>query len=121
MSTNSARTGTTAQVVHLCEPPAAKRQYSGAETLSVVKEPRIAQLLPLYLKCSRYDDAPLILHAIRSLQEVIQSLLDRDECDPGFVELLRVRSIAAAEFQTRTGLRAWVELAFGGGELAGSS
>ncbi len=91
----------------VCE---AIRQCCGAAGLSVLKDPRITRLLPLYLDAlDTLDIEPLILVQVRPPLEVIRSLVDRDGIDPSTAELLWVRSIAEAEAHTRDCPRAWVD------------
>lgn len=82
----------------------------GSAALSVIKDPRITKLLPLYLSALDAQDVePLIVLQVRSPLEVIQSLVHRDGLDPNVAELLWVRSIAEVEFHTRDCLRIWVD------------
>jgi hypothetical protein len=94
-------------LARLCD---AVARCCGSAALSVIKDPRISRLLPLYLSAlDALDVEPLIVLQVRSPLEVIQSLVYRDGLDPNVAELLWVRSIAEAEFYTRDCRRIWVD------------
>jgi hypothetical protein len=81
----------------------------GAESLIVLKDPRVARLMPLYLAAlDSLNIEPLIILPIRPSPEVIVSLVNRDGMSPDLAETLWLRSVVEAEHETRDCLRSWL-------------
>jgi hypothetical protein len=88
------------------------RQSYGDAPLSVVKDPRLCRLLPLYLDAlDVLDVEPLVILQVRPVAEVVQSLVDRDGMQPDLAEFLWLRSVIEAEWQSRNCRRVWVSMA----------
>jgi len=88
-----------------------RQSYSDA-TLLVLKDPRLCRLLPLYLDAlDVLDIEPLVILQVRPAAEVVQSLVDRDDMQPGLAEFLWLRSVIEAEAQSRKCRRVWVSMA----------
>lgn len=88
------------------------RESYGDAPLLVLKDPRICRLLPLYLDAlDTLDIEPLVILQVRPMQEVVQSLIERDGMDPDLAEFLWLRSVVDAEWQSRACRRVWVSMA----------
>jgi hypothetical protein len=88
------------------------RESYGDAPLLVIKDPRLCRLLPLYLDAlDVLDIEPLVIMQVRPVAEVVQSLIDRDDMQPGLAEFLWVRSMIEAEAQSRNCRRVWVSMA----------
>jgi len=88
-----------------------RQSYSDAPLL-VLKDPRLCRLLPLYLDAlDVLDIEPLVILQVRPAAEVVQSLVDRDDMQPGLAEFLWLRSVIEAEAQSRDCRRVWVSMA----------
>ncbi len=86
-------------------------QSFGNAPLIVIKDPRLCRLLPLYLDAlDVLNIEPLVVLQVRPVHEVVQSLVDRDELHPDLAELLWLRSVAEAEWQSRNCRRVWVSM-----------
>jgi hypothetical protein len=87
-------------------------QSYGDASLLVLKDPRLCQLLPLYLDAlDTLDIEPLVILQVRPMQEVVQSLIDRDGLHPDLAEFLWLRSVVEAEWHSRNCRRVWVSMA----------
>lgn len=87
------------------------RSYGDAPLL-VLKDPRLCRLLPMYLDALELLDVePLIVLQVRPVQEVVQSLGDRDDMAPELAEFLWLRSVVDAEWHSRSCRRVWVSMA----------
>ena len=74
----------------------------------LIKEPRICRLAPLYLDVlDVLGIRPLVILPIRHPEEVIRSIYERDQIDPGTTELLWLRSLLEAEEASRACVRVW--------------
>jgi hypothetical protein len=88
-----------------------RQSYSDAPLL-VLKDPRLCRLLPLYLDAlDVLDIEPLVILQVRPPAEVVQSLGDRDNMQPGLAEFLWLRSVIEAEARSRNCRRVWVSMA----------
>jgi hypothetical protein len=88
------------------------RQSYGEAPLLVLKDPRLCRLLPLYLDAlDTLDVEPLVILQVRAMQEVVQSLVERDGMQPDLAEFLWLRSVVEAEWQSRDCRRVWVSMA----------
>jgi hypothetical protein len=88
------------------------RQSYGEASLLVLKDPRLCRLLPLYLDAlDTLDIEPLVILQVRPMQEVVQSLVERDGMQPELAEFLWLRSVVEAEWQSRDCRRVWVSMA----------
>jgi hypothetical protein len=88
-----------------------RSSYDDAPLL-LIKDPRLCRLLPLYLDAlDVLDIEPLVILQMRPAAEVIQSLIDRDDMEPGLAEFLWLRSVIEAEWQSRSCRRVWVNMA----------
>ena len=88
------------------------RESYGDAPLLVIKDPRLCRLLPLYLDAlDVLDIEPLVIMQVRPVAEVVQSLADRDDMQPGLAEFLWLRSVIEAEAQSRNCRRVWVSMA----------
>jgi len=87
------------------------RSYGDASLL-VLKDPRLCRLLPLYLDVfDLLNVEPLVILQVRPMQEVVQSLGDRDDMAPDLAEFLWLRSVVDAEWHSRSCRRVWVSMA----------
>jgi hypothetical protein len=87
-------------------------QGYGDAPLLVIKDPRLCQLLPLYLEAlASLRIQPLALLQVRPANEVAQSLTDRDGMPAGLSHLLWLRAITDAELYSRHLPRVWVTFA----------
>jgi hypothetical protein len=83
----------------------------GDAALLVLKDPRLCRLLPLYLDAlDVLDIEPLVILQVRPMEEVVQSLADRDEMQPDMAEFLWLRSVVEAEWHSRDCRRVWVSM-----------
>ncbi len=83
----------------------------GDAPLLVLKDPRLCRLLPLYLDAlDMLEIEPLIILQMRPMEEVVQSLADRDGMEPDLGEFLWLRSVVEAEWQSRNCRRVWVSM-----------
>jgi hypothetical protein len=81
----------------------------GSEPLIVLKDPRVARLMPLYISAlDSLNIEPLVILPVRSSSEVIASLVHRDGMCPNLAETLWLRSVVEAEHESRDCLRSWV-------------
>jgi hypothetical protein len=81
----------------------------GSEPLIVLKDPRVARLLPLYLaSLDSLNIEPLVILPVRSPSEVIASLVNRDRMSPDLAETIWLRSVVEAEHESRGCLRSWL-------------
>jgi hypothetical protein len=88
------------------------RESYGDAPLLVIKDPRLCRLLPLYLDAlDVLDIEPLVILQVRPVAEVVQSLVNRDDMQPGLAEFLWLRSLIEAEAQSRHCRRVWVSMA----------
>jgi hypothetical protein len=84
----------------------------GDAPLLVLKDPRLCRLLPLYLDAlDVLDIEPLVILQVRPVQEVVQSLADRDDLPAALAEFLWLRSVVDVEWQSRNCRRVWVSMA----------
>jgi hypothetical protein len=84
----------------------------GDASLLVLKDPRLCRLLPLYLDAlDLLDVEPLVILQVRPMQEVVQSLGDRENMPPDLAEFLWLRSVVEAEWHSRSCRRVWVSMA----------
>jgi hypothetical protein len=87
------------------------RQSYGDAPISVIKDPRLCRLLPLYLDAlDVLDIEPLVILQMRPVAEVVRSLGDRDGMQPGLAEFLWLRSVLEAEAQSRSCRRVWASM-----------
>jgi hypothetical protein len=81
----------------------------GTEPLIVLKDPRVARLMPLYLAAlDVLDIEPLVILSVRSPAEVIASLVNRDGMSAELAEALWLRGVVEAEYESRDCLRCWL-------------
>jgi hypothetical protein len=81
----------------------------GNEPLIVLKDPRVARLLPLYLSAlDSLNIEPLVILPVRPSAEVIASLVNRDGMSPDLAETIWLRSTIEAEHESRACLRSWL-------------
>ena len=74
----------------------------GTQRLTVIKDPRLARLLPFWLKSLRASGVdPVVMIPIRNPLEVAQSLHVRDGSDPFYNQLLWLRHVLDAEAGSR--------------------
>lgn len=77
-------------------------EQHGTQRLTVMKDPRLARLLPFWLKSLRAADVdPVVMIPIRNPLEVAQSLHVRDGSDPFYNQLLWLRHVLDAEAGSR--------------------
>lgn len=82
------------------------------EALVVVKDPRVCRLLPMYIDVlDTMDIEPLAILQVRPVAEVARSLSERDNIAAPVAELLWLRSVVEAEWQSRFCRRVWVSMA----------
>jgi hypothetical protein len=88
------------------------RQIQGdydSAPLIVLKDPRVARLMPLYLAAlDSLNIEPLVILPVRSCAEVVASLVNRDAMSPDLAETLWLRSVVEAEHESRACLRSWL-------------
>jgi hypothetical protein len=83
----------------------------GDAPLLVLKDPRLCRLLPLYLDAlDMLDIEPLVVLQVRPMEDVVESLADRDDMPPDMAEFLWLRSMAEAEWHSRDCRRVWVSM-----------
>jgi hypothetical protein len=88
------------------------RESFGDASLLVIKDPRLCRLLPLYLDAlDVLDIEPLVILQMRPVAEVVRSLGDRDDMQPGPAASLWLRSVVEAEWQSRACRRVWISMA----------
>jgi hypothetical protein len=79
------------------------------EPLIVLKDPRVARLMPLYLaSLDVLDIEPLVILPMRPPSEVIASLVNRDGMSAELAEALWLRGVVEAEYESRNCLRCWL-------------
>ena len=81
----------------------------GDSRLFVIKDPRIARLLPFWIEAARtWGAEPLVVMPIRNPLDVAASLETRDGIDPSVGQLLWLRHALDAERDSRWRRRAWL-------------
>lgn len=85
------------------------RSDYGDDPLIVLKDPRIARLMPLYLAAlDILDIEPLVVMAVRPPAEVIASLVNRDGMSAELAEGIWLRGVVETEYESRNCLRCWL-------------
>jgi hypothetical protein len=85
------------------------RVQFGAAQLFVIKDPRLTRLLPLYFSAlDILDIEPVVVLQCRYPDEVAASLVARDGFATAVAELLWLRCVTEAEFDSRQCTRSWV-------------
>jgi len=85
------------------------RQQFGTAQLFVIKDPRLARLLPLYLSAlDILDIDPVVVLQCRHPEEATASLVARDGFAMPVAELLWLRCVVEAELDSRQCKRSWV-------------
>jgi hypothetical protein len=81
----------------------------GDAPLIVLKDPRLARLMPLYLAAlDILNIEPLVILPVRPPSEVVASLVNRDGMSTELAECLWLRGVVEAEFASRSCLRSWL-------------
>jgi hypothetical protein len=81
----------------------------GTGQLFVIKDPRLTRILPLYLSAlDILDIEPVVVLQSRHPEEAAASLVARDGFTTAVAELLWLRCVAEAEFDSRQCKRTWV-------------
>jgi len=81
----------------------------GDEALIVLKDPRVARLMPLYLAAlDILNIEPLVILPLRPPSEVVASLVNRDGMSTELAQNLWLRGVIEAEFESRSCLRCWL-------------